>query len=475
MSATNDEENVVVTLQNLVATSNGDIVGAALRDLRKVLHDGPEPFSLKAEGPRNEVLAAVLDLRHSLLNTNQPQSEDQKNFAKLFDMSTEDLLRIAGSARPNLVRLMQSALRYDNSLSPRTFDASEQSSVLSVVLKWKLDATNNALQESLNMGPSANEPTPPSSLPQVPQISQGIRASNEAQPPNEEPPRESQQPRSVDNPFAQVSQPDNQQGGDILSLLQTAAPQKRASNMLTLQDINGGKRVRFTTLGQMSLANNESSSEGVNQDFRRGGSPAGQLPPYLMGEYVGRYSTKLCLRVFDFKGGEILAGLLQEGTTIEAAIRNRHWKRSASGEPYQTEQEAATLSRVIHLTLMSFATVENTLSMAPWLETCLRRLFAILYVEEHAQSAQRATLWRVASKMLETQVESTLQVPSMTRLMAQNAALFSKEQSALVSLSKQREDSNRMETTGNARENLQAIRRGKKKCENEVFPPHSCL
>ena len=54
-------------------------------------------------------------------------------------------------------------------------------------------------------------------------------------------------------------------------------------------------------LGQMILSNDEPSSEGVNQDFRRDGSPAGQLLPYLTGEYVGRCSTKLYLRVFDFK------------------------------------------------------------------------------------------------------------------------------------------------------------------------------
>lgn len=56
---------------------------------------------------------------------------------------------MVNSARLDLVRLTQSALRYDADIKPQEFDPSDRSSVITVALSWKLDSTNRALQNSL--------------------------------------------------------------------------------------------------------------------------------------------------------------------------------------------------------------------------------------------------------------------------------------------------------------------------------------
>ena len=84
------------------------------------------------------------------------------------------------------------------------------------------------------------------------------------------------------------------------------------------------------------------------------------------------------------------------------ADRNRFWKRSISGDPFQSEQEAINLARIIHFTLMVFSNLEDALKIASWLEICLRRLYAILYVKSHMEVTPRATLWEIVQSVLET-------------------------------------------------------------------------
>ena len=125
-------------------------------------------------------------------------------------------------------------------------------------------------------------------------------------------------------------------------------PTKRRLPPLKYTD--SSKRAKFSNLSLIRAAHQRTNESPPSLGFWAGGSPAEQLPPYLTGKYISRNTTQVVLRTFYSKGAEILTGVLQEGTSIEKAVKSRHWKRSLSGKPYQSEQEARTLARIIHLT-----------------------------------------------------------------------------------------------------------------------------
>ena len=361
MSTQEEEEVPSLTFTSLETASTVDILSAPLRDLRKVLQDGPLTHRNQAELPsRNEVLAAVLELQKVLCEEKHEGAEDKANSEKLFALPPSEVIRLSRCARPLLIRMMQSALRFDPTLQPRTFEPSDQGSVASVVLSWHVVATQRALQTAVSSNPAPqNNAGDPTLLLDSSNADQERTVEQEQVPqatpivePNEN--RESMLPS--DNPFATNNSKARELSPvDLSELIAPKSPPKR--RLPTLKDINSSKHVKFTNLSLISAAHQRSSDPPSSPGFRTGGSPAEQLPPYLMGEYIGRKTTQLVLRIFDFKGAEILTGLLQEGTSIEQAVKNRLWKRPPSGEPYQSEQEASTLARIIHLTLMVFETV----------------------------------------------------------------------------------------------------------------------
>ena len=368
-----------------------------------------------------------MELKQAIQTPTDLREEDKANSKKLFDMSSGDLTRMDNAAHPNLVGLVQSALRFDADITPRDFDQSDPSSVTTVFLMWKLDFTNRALQNSLSR--LQNRDTPANgnaavnnSLSAPEELQTNSQPGNDISPLPANPFNHDTTRPSVINPLA------------IANVLQSNG-QKRSYEGITLTSQQDPKRDRFCNLVDIDGAQQGTVNNIPNPDFRGGGCPTERLPPHLMREYIGRQNTRQVLRVFEYKGAEILAGLLREGVTVEMAVRNRFWKRSISGDPFQSEQEAINLAKIIHLTLMVFPTVEDAL-IASWLETCLHRLYAILYVESHTEVTPRATLWKIVQSVLETTAGSSLQVPSMEKGMAQHVTLMSKEQTALNSLSR---------------------------------------
>lgn len=69
---------------------------------------------------------------------------------------------------------------------------------------------------------------------------------------------------------------------------------------------------------------------------------------------------------------------------MEQVVQNRTWKRNNNAEPYQTDSEELTLALIVHLTLMVQSAVQEVIDQVSRLETALRRLYAILHVEDHA-------------------------------------------------------------------------------------------
>lgn len=75
----------------------------------------------------------------------------------------------------------------------------------------------------------------------------------------------------------------------------------------------------------------------------------------------------------------------------------KHWKKNATGLPSQAEMDAHTLGRMIHVELLKYETPREVVENRPSLEIALRRLFAILYVEEAMNTGkfrERPSAWR---------------------------------------------------------------------------------
>ena len=155
MSIQEEEEVPSLTFTSLETASTVDILSAPLRDPRKVLQDGPSTHRNQAElSSRNEVLAAVLELQKVLREDKHEGAEDKANSEKLFALPPSEVIRLSRCARPLLIRMMQSALRFDPTLQPRTFEPSDQGSVASVVLSWHVVATQRALQTAVSSNPA---------------------------------------------------------------------------------------------------------------------------------------------------------------------------------------------------------------------------------------------------------------------------------------------------------------------------------
>lgn len=119
----------------------------------------------------------------------------------------------------------------------------------------------------------------------------------------------------------------------------------------------------------------------------------------------------------------------------ELAIRIKSWFRKSSNELLQVEAEALTLGRIIHRNFLTHKSMIDAIESCPWMETALRRLYGILYVESRP-GVNWAAAWSIAKNILEVYPETGLHVPSLEGSMAREAALRVKELSALESLGK---------------------------------------
>lgn len=229
---------------------------------------------------------------------------------------------MADESLPELVKLVETCLRLDPSLTLRDFESSDKSSVSSLVFKWQVAATRAALERrDLDERHGA--------------LSGATRAADNPPP-----------TAKRSNPFSQlVANEDN---------LKRQKVQHRAGVLTGDGD------------------------ENISDFGVRLGGPT-PVRPSQLNSYPGR-STVL-LNFQELMGPSILHSFCQEGPNIELVVRNVRRFRQFDGGPFSSKVEALTLDRCLHFHLCTLRTMEEAILSAPWTEIALRRLWSLLEVE----------------------------------------------------------------------------------------------
>lgn len=375
--------NPALSFEGLPTCDPAALIIATKDDLRLIIEGAPS--HMKPDGTlttRNALLGAVLSLRNTLIRSETEASPEESNAAAvevLLSMEPSEILTIANENTERLVGLMNKALAHDPSLELREFDPLDGGQCAAVALAWKLRATEGILEHREAHGPQ----------------------------------RQQERPHAT-NLFGNLL-PDDIPPRAPSTVPEIVLPPKKKAKVM---------------IGGVPVGRGLSRVSEEDSVFRSGLGSSSSVLPSQLGEYPGRSSSLLLLRVSDIQGPSILANLVQRGVNVELAVKNMNWGKTADGEPFQAEAEALTLARIIHLNLLVHPTMTSAIEECPWMETALRRLYAILYVEDR-KDIQRQVAWKIAGTSLEVYPESRLRVPTLDGSIAREAYIRVRERNAL--------------------------------------------
>ena len=389
-----------LSLDSLANTPLQHILTARKQILRSVLAGAPASSNAVVHPPGTAITVLLEDViklwtlqvsnaELQNANTSTLPLSDADSLSKLLHMPATEVLRLGREEKAELVQLMEASLRADSSLEPKDFSSEYVIEAAVIAISWQLHVVSSRLPAS-----SSGEIPEASGLPPLGGALDGA-----------------------------VALPDLLPG-------QGAVPE------------NPVKRQRLSESGNQTYK----PFPGVDQDFRRslGGTYHLILPSDLPTEYPGRASCLPRLNVPELMGPTILTQLLQLGENVEAVVRSRRWDRTSTA----SEMEAVTLARMIHLKLLSYKTLQEALERDTSLEVVLRRLYAILKVEEEVTKyhVDRRTAWDSMDAILETQPASTLRSPALDSFLRQETNSHMKYMNTLRSMGSLRDSMHRNNT-----------------------------
>lgn len=379
---------------------------AVLQAIIRSAPTGTTPSDLPTS--RDECLAAVLALRDRILaSTYMPPTDDSSALEELVSLTGPELMELGRGNPERLISIMKAAARFDSTLTPSLPDSADGDVVVIKAMAWKLRATEEALDQVRGEGNAVNR--------------DGSTAATDRR-----------EPLISQDPSPSLLQR-LQRGWEIP---RTETAEERA---VAVTDEPPPKQRRVSTIGGVPIRKSTTipDSGDVGQVFRQALGGSSLIVPSQLGVYPGRGSSTATLRVNEIAGPSILLGLVQEGLNVELAIRNRSWRIGNGGEVLASEAEALTLARIVHLNLLAHSTMTEALEQCPWMEVALRRLFAVMYVENTASGeASRAAAWQVVQKVLEIHPTANIRVRTLDSMLAREAAASVKEMNALLALSK---------------------------------------
>ena len=95
------------------------------------------------------------------------------------------------------------------------------------------------------------------------------------------------------------------------------------------------------------------------------------------------------LNVTTFRGPKILGKIINRNLDLMQHVASfPFWKKSTNGRPTQAHMEAHNLARMMQLEMLAHNTPLEALRHRPSLEVGLRRLYAIMYVEEQIATGE---------------------------------------------------------------------------------------
>ena len=173
----------------------------------------------------------------------------------------------------------------------------------------------------------------------------------------------------------------------------------------------------------------------------------------VLQSYPGKGTSSPSLACKELLGPFILAQFIQAGNSIPAFLQDfKHWRKTTNGLPTQPEMEAHTLGRIIHMEMIKHDSPREALENRPSLEIALRRLFAILHVEEAINTGkfkERTSAWQYVHLLHESVPMGTVMCDHIDDAMTQRMSLEKKRIAAVKAIEEAR--STRHASQANAR------------------------
>ncbi|PXF49614.1 hypothetical protein BWQ96_00684 [Gracilariopsis chorda] len=307
-------------LKRLSVSQLKEILQSAPSELRTSLC--PFPF-------RDQLLGDVLRL-HDLeasAATKNITSTDRRNLDTLMKMSPDQGMALARERLDELKVLMKSSVIADSSLKLRSVPESNPFEAAAVAISWLLSAV------------------------------QQLQSGNS-------------QPNQANNQHILASATSLSGSGNPLSFLQpspkTAAANINSDNSEDDAEIRPAKKAK-------PVVNPKSYYIGMANAYQS-----------TLARYPGKRNMATSLNIDDLIGPAILSLRTYHGTDIMKFLLHhfQHWKRPASGLPTAQKMEAISIGRMTHLEILIHDSARQALEQRPSLQVGLRRLYAILCVQE---------------------------------------------------------------------------------------------
>lgn len=373
-------------LQGLQPHQLQRIITTAPHHLRNPISENP---------PAQELLAEIFRLRQiENVQQNAPQSTPAQNLRKVLSTSPSDLMDMAINDPPLLTALMSSAVTADPNLTPQTLPNSPQH-LAAIAINWQFEAYKQTSRAT-----PVHEPAPP--LPS---------SGTLARPP----------PARLRDLLRQTPS-------------QNPHPNLSVRNHATEPNANSSEDEQENEDNAQNQNNPKCPIQPSNFSY---GTSASQSN--LLQHYPGREHFSTSLAVNELLGPAILTTIIKSGTDIMTFLSNsfKHWKKQYNGQPSNSEMEAITLGRIIHLEMLTHRSPKEALENRPSLEVALRRLYAILYVEEtmnQGDHTHKKDAWNDVKDIHETTPQGTITSDEVNESVAKKLNLKRKRLATLKAI-----------------------------------------
>ena len=381
-----DSNDAQACLNSLHLISIDDVFGFSTNKKRQILDLADECYRVPSNASDAEMLRAILRLQHARIRSQSTNSEGsgKTELEKLLKMDMAEVISLSSSDLPQLVHFMKCALKYEPSLNPSTFDVLNPSVVAQTAIKWQLQ-----MQSELDTPRPVPDVPPPSA------------SSSDANPPTKSLARHATQNKNLPARFA-------------------------------------GPATRPSFLERLGISDQDKTHQTEEDDEVNSGdsdSSARVRRSYHLGGRTVKRKTKT-LGVSENYGAEILENLLTDHDNLTMVIRNKEWKRDDNNRPKGAECEAVTLARMIDLIIRDYSNADVALSKHTALEVGLRRLYALVVVENHVVSGRsnRSSAWEMCDSILETLPSANHGVRGLDAIMTAAVLRNQKKRKALQEL-----------------------------------------
>ena len=412
-------------------------VKATVTQLKTIVASAPRHLRnhLPASPTKDMLLETVLFLRtEEAVNIRMNQRSPEESLQELMNLQPDQLKALAVADQPHLAELMTAALQADRRMQPREVHDSADQMIIKV-LSWQINAHKSAraLQDhstgmpataaAASRIPTRATPTRPVDIPTAAeQATPAPRATSATLPAHVMPP-----PMAVTHPVAQPVAPANALEEIIARLNPNPHPDPH-----TRKDTESNDE-------DWQRAEKRHKTHVVPQGFTFGATANIEQ---TLRHYPGKETSSPSLACKELLGPFITVQFIQGGNNIPTFMQDfKHWRKTANGMPSQAEMEAHTLARIVHTEILMHESPREALEKRPSLEIALRRLFALLYVEEAVNTGKvkdRTSAWQFVHLLHESIPMGTVMCDHIDDAMTQRMSLEKKRIAAIKALEEAR-------------------------------------